>query len=253
MEKVFLSASMVENIVDSQKGSVNSDLILKLKNNTEYKLTVAIRLLKETGNNNDLSDMILLPKDLEARNYKLYSALTFSDDENILRNKGLFEDEIEADGKKYKIEVGYIGIKLPLKDESNLKLVDIVSVFKQEHQIIEEKIKELNNIVNLSPEKFDNINEKLKNLFDIFTKHTEKENLFLYPKKFKDPKLAKIHEFTTEDIKSAYQRFSDYYNKWSNKINENNFEQFKIDTNRITSDMLKRITVEEEEIFNFCA
>lgn len=252
MNKIFLSVEMVENIIDTKKGNIDSNMILSLMNNNKYKLTIAVRLLNGIQNNNDLSEMILQPKDLEARNYKLYSALTFSNEDNLLRNKGLFDDEIEANGKIYPIEVGYIGVKLPIKDNTNSKLVDIISVFKKEHREIINDIKSLIKFINSNELNFNKINTKLKNLFNIFTSHTEKENLFLYPKKFQDSKLAKINEFTTDEIRMAYKNFSKYYTKWHNKINLNNFNQFKAESNTITSEMLLRIKTEEKEIFNFC-
>ncbi len=253
MDKVFLSVGMVENIVDTRKGTVNSDMILNLPNDKKYKLTVAIRLLKDTSQNNDLSEMILLPEDLKKRNYKLYSALTFSEKDNILRDKGLFEDEVEADGRNYKIEVGYIGVKLPVKENNDSKLVDLISVFKKEHLEIENHIKQLRNSVNNNKISYHEIDMQLEQLFKIFTAHTEKEDLFLYPKKFKDQKLAKIHEFTTDEIRMAYKNFSKYYNKWFKKINPDNFKQFQNESNTIVSDMLVRIKIEETEIFSFCS
>ena len=97
MRKVYIRESLVEEAVAIKKAEFTSDMHLNMINGVSYKLTIAIKFLNEVANNETDGDVVDL------------SGLIISKDELIARNYDLFDDEIVADDRLYKVEIGYIG------------------------------------------------------------------------------------------------------------------------------------------------
>jgi len=97
MEKIYLRESLVEEVVNSKKGEFTSDMCLSLVNGKKYHLVDAMKFLSEVANN----DLETNTKDLTGR--------IISKDELVAKDYDLFDDEIVADDRLYKVEIGYIG------------------------------------------------------------------------------------------------------------------------------------------------
>jgi len=85
-------------------------------------------------------------------------------------------------------------------------------------------------------------------LFKYINTHVEKEDLFLYPDCFISEKLEDMNKKEQVNMKIAYNKFLSYYNKWDNKINLKNFNEFKEETVAVSEVIVSRINVEDNEI-----
>jgi len=253
MNKIYMKADIVEDIIDTKKGILDSNMILRLVNGKKYKLVVAVKLLDKYKASDNLSKLIFSIDELEMRNYELYSALSFTEGRPLLRKNDLFDDEIEADGQIYKVDIGYTGTLLSKedylnKDYNTTKAIDFIGLLKQEHIEIKKQVYSLGKEMNHYELNFKAINSKLNLLFDYVTDHTEREALFLYPNKFNSINLQKINKENKENMKKIYDDFLSYYNMWENKVCEENFDTFKTETKKVLKLLVSRIVIEENEI-----
>ncbi len=97
MKKVYLRESLYQEVLDTQKGTINNEMILDLINGKKYQLILAIKFLEEVADNEDSDSVSLVGK-------------IISKDELILNNYELFDNEVLADDRLYKVQIGYIGI-----------------------------------------------------------------------------------------------------------------------------------------------
>lgn len=96
MKKVYLRESLYQEVLNTKKGTIDNEMILDLINGKKYQLILAIKFLEEVADNED-SDSISLVGTI------------ISKDELILNNYELFDYEVLADDRLYKVEIGYIG------------------------------------------------------------------------------------------------------------------------------------------------
>ncbi len=96
MKKVYLRDALYQEVLDTDKGTIDNDMVLTLINGKRYQLILAIKFLKELAENEDSDSVSLVGK-------------IISKDELISKNYELFDDEVLADDRLYKVEIGYIG------------------------------------------------------------------------------------------------------------------------------------------------
>ena len=96
MKKIYLKESLYQEVIDTQKGEINNDMVLNLINGKRYQLVLAIKFLEEIADNEDSSSTSLVGK-------------IISKDELIEKNYELYDYEVLADDRLYKVEIGYIG------------------------------------------------------------------------------------------------------------------------------------------------
>ena len=96
MKKVYLRDALYQEVLDTDKGTIDNDMVLTLINGKKYQLILAIKFLKELAENEDSDSVSLVGK-------------IISKDELISKNYELFDDEVLADDRLYKVEIGYIG------------------------------------------------------------------------------------------------------------------------------------------------
>ena len=248
MNKIYMKASMVEDIVDSNKGTIDSNSILTLEDGKRYQLNIAIKFLDKIRDENNFHKLIFSLNDLEIRNYTLYSSLGYVHGEGMLRNNYLFDSEVDANGQTYKVIVGYLGVLLDGENDFSSNPIDLIPVFKEEHNTIKTYLNNLKE--NIYKENIDliKIQSSLNTLFDFVTNHLDKEDLFLYPDSFTIEKLQEINERESKKMKKIHSDFLNYYEKWEDKINMDNFDEFKSETELITKVLVERIEFEENEI-----
>ena len=96
MKKVYLKDALYQELLDTGKGTIDNEMLLTLVNGKKYQLILAIKFLKEVAENEDSDSVSLVGK-------------IISKDELISKNYELFDDEVLADDRLYKVEIGYIG------------------------------------------------------------------------------------------------------------------------------------------------
>ena len=96
MKKIYFNEKIFNEVIESKKGSVDSNMVLTLINGKKYQLIIAIKFLKVIANNEDTND-----ESLKGR--------IISKDEIISKNYELFDEEVIAGDTLYQVEIGYIG------------------------------------------------------------------------------------------------------------------------------------------------
>ncbi len=98
MNKIFIKEELFQEVINSKKGSVNSEMELTLVSGTKYKLLLAIKFIEEIATNgkqnNDLSGKYISKEELIANNYEL------------------LDNEVVANDQLYRVSVGYIGVPI---------------------------------------------------------------------------------------------------------------------------------------------
>jgi hypothetical protein len=97
MKKVYLKESLYQEVLSTKKGTLDSNMVLELINGKKYQLIIAIKFIKEIADNEDVEDTTTLVGKI------------ISKDVMIEKNYELFDDEIIAEDKLYKVEIGYLG------------------------------------------------------------------------------------------------------------------------------------------------
>ena len=96
MKKIYISEDLFNEVLETQKGDVDKNMILTLINGKKYQLVLGIKFLEAIADNEDSSSDNLTGK-------------IISKDELIAKNYELYDDEVLTNDRLYKVKVGYIG------------------------------------------------------------------------------------------------------------------------------------------------
>ena len=96
MKKIYINEALYNEIIETKKGSVDNDMIMTLINGKKYKLVLGIKFLEEIADN-------------ENSNSKSLTGKIISKDDLIANNYELYDDEVLAGDRLYKVQIGYIG------------------------------------------------------------------------------------------------------------------------------------------------
>lgn len=241
LDKIFIKNKLLEELEETQKGYLDSNLKLKLKNGKAYKLSPAVKFTENlTGDSsNKLAGSFFTYEELKKYNYDIYMNTAIINESTVyLFEEGFSGILIEED----------IGIEQSKND-------DIIITKKQINKSIEEH-KELEKIMvsiknSLSNKTCDCYNIEI--LLEFFMKklkeHIKREHYFLINHFKENIKLRAIIDMYIDSMELTNLIITEYYQKW-NKINSDiSSDDFINETKDVCKILNNRIKQEENSLF----
>jgi len=164
---------------------------------------------------------------------------SITEEEAVKKGININSKKIKINKIDYKIKKGYLGKK-------DLSLIELLI---EEHKVLLSTVGEIQNGLNEANCNCDNLNMLLNQLFDQLLEHLRKEDTYLYKNYLKKESVVEVINLYKDSMKLISKTAMNYYQKWKDNINNDNFIDFKLETVSIIDVLGKRIKNEEEVFF----